>query len=146
MTEKTAMQIQRYTRTAMAFHWLIALLILANVAMIWIVGYLPDGMVRPVIDTHKSLGITVLGLAILRVLWRATHPVPPLPPSYSAWERLSAHAAHWVLYALVFCLPLSGWAQSTPPTRTIGMICSSVCTPPSHTCFMRWSWCMWSAR
>jgi cytochrome b561 len=84
MTEKTAMQIQRYTRTAMAFHWLIALVILANVAMIWIVGYLPDGMVRPVIDTHKSLGITVLGLAILRVLWRATHPAPPLPPSYSA--------------------------------------------------------------
>jgi cytochrome b561 len=113
MTRKTAMQIQRYTRTAMAFHWLIALLIFANLAMVWIVDYLPDGMVRPVIDAHKSFGITVLGLAIMRVLWRATHPAPPLPPSYSAWERWSAHAAHWVLYALIFCLPLSGWAHDS---------------------------------
>jgi len=113
MTGKTAMQIQRYTRTAMAFHWLIALLIFANVAMVWIVDYLPDGMVRPVIDTHKSLGIPVLGLAIMRVLWRATHPAPPLPPPYSAWERWSARAAHWVLYALIFCLPLSGWAHDS---------------------------------
>ena len=79
-TGKTDMRIQRYTRTAIAFHWLIALLIFANVAMIWIIDYLPDRMVRPVIDTHKSFGITVLGLAVIRVLWRATHPAPPLPP------------------------------------------------------------------
>jgi cytochrome b561 len=107
------MQIERYTRAAMAFHWLIALLIFANLALVWIVDDLPDGMVRPVIDAHKSFGITVLGLAIMRVLWRATHPAPPLPASYSAWERWSAHAAHWVLYVLIFCLPLSGWAHDS---------------------------------
>jgi cytochrome b561 len=52
----------------------------ANLAMVWIVDYLPDGVVRPVIDLHKSFGITILGLAIMRVLWRTTHPAPPLPP------------------------------------------------------------------
>jgi cytochrome b561 len=105
--------VARYTRTAMVFHWLIALLIFANVALVWIVDHLPDDMVRPVIDTHKSFGITVLGLAIMRVLWRATHPAPPLPPSYSGWERWSAHAAHGLLYVLIFCLPLSGWMHDS---------------------------------
>ncbi len=107
------MVIQRYTRTAMAFHWLIALLILTNVTLIWVVDALPEDWVRPVIDTHKSFGITVLGLAIMRVLWRATHPPPALPSSYPGWERWSAHAAHIVLYALIFCLPLSGWMHDS---------------------------------
>lgn len=107
------MVIEKYSRTAVALHWLIALLIFANVLLVWIVDHLPDDMVRPVIDTHKSFGITVLGLAIMRVLWRATHRAPPLPPSYPAWERFGAHAAHFVLYALIFCLPLSGWMHDS---------------------------------
>ncbi|WP_131113473.1 cytochrome b [Lichenihabitans psoromatis] len=105
--------IQRYTRTAMVFHWLVAALIAANVIMIWVVDSLPDTMARPVIDTHKSFGITVLGLAIMRVLWRATHAPPALPPGYPKWERWSAHAAHGVLYLLIFCLPLSGWMHDS---------------------------------
>ena len=105
--------IQRYTRTAMAFHWLIALMIVVNVVLVLTVDAMPEGWVRPVIDTHKSIGITVLGLAILRVLWRATHPAPPLPPSYGALERWGAHAAHGVLYLLIFAMPLSGWMHDS---------------------------------
>ena len=105
--------IQRYTPTAMVFHWLIALLMFANVLIMWVVDHLPDGMVRPAIDAHKSFGITVLGLAIMRVLWRATHPPPPLPATYPGWERWGAHAAHAMLYALIFCLPLSGWMHDS---------------------------------
>ena len=56
--------IQRYSRTAMVFHWLVAGLIFANVALMWVVDSLPDDWVRPTINTHKSIGITVLGLAI----------------------------------------------------------------------------------
>ena len=107
------MTIQRYTRTAMLFHWLIALLIFANVVLVWTVDDLPGTWVRPVIDTHKSFGITVLGLAVMRVLWRLTHPAPPLPPGYRRWERWSAHAIHGVLYGLIFCLPLSGWMHDS---------------------------------
>jgi cytochrome b561 len=103
----------RYTRPAMVLHWLVALLIALNVALIWSVNYLPDGWVRPAIDTHKSTGVTILGLAVMRVLWRIANPPPPLPPAYSRWERASAHAVHVALLLLLFGLPLSGWTQDS---------------------------------
>ena len=64
---------ESYSRTAIGLHWLIALLIICNVAMGLSADHLPDDWVRPVVDTHKSVGITVLGLAILRILWRFSH-------------------------------------------------------------------------
>lgn len=76
----------RYTRTAMWLHWLIALLIIINVTLALSADALPEGWVRPVIDTHKSIGITVLGLVLLRLLWRIAHRPPPLPPSYPRWK------------------------------------------------------------
>ncbi|RKP55899.1 cytochrome b [Pararobbsia silviterrae] len=103
----------RYTRPAIVLHWLIALGIIVNIALAWSADSLPDNWVRPVIDTHKSIGITVLGLAILRVLWRVTHRPPPLPAEFPAWERKSAHAAHILLYVLIFAMPLSGWLHDS---------------------------------
>lgn len=103
----------RYTRLAMVLHWLVALLIVLNVALIWSVNYLPEGWVRPAVDTHKSTGVTILGLAVMRVLWRFANPPPALPASYSRWERISAHAVHVALLLLLFGLPLSGWTQDS---------------------------------
>ena len=105
--------VNRYTRTAMLLHWLVALLIVANVTLAWTVDWFPEDMVRPVIDTHKSIGITVLGLALLRVLWRLSHRPPPLPRSYPRLERTGAHAAHLLLYALILGLPISGWIHDS---------------------------------
>ncbi len=109
----THVQIQRYTRIAIILHWIIALLIVTNVTIVWTVDLFPDSFTRPMIDTHKSIGITVLGLAIMRLLWRATHPAPPLPALYPPWERVSAHAAHAFLYFLIFAIPLSGWMHDS---------------------------------
>jgi cytochrome b561 len=94
-------------------HWLIAALIIGNLVLVWVIDLLPDDIVRPAIDTHKSLGLTVLGLAILRVLWRATHRPPALPRSYPTLERVGAHAAHALLYVLILGLPLSGWIHDS---------------------------------
>jgi cytochrome b561 len=102
-----------YTRLAMLLHWLIAILMIGNIALIWTANYLPDDSVRPFIDTHKSIGITVLGLAVLRLLWRAANPPPPMPETYRPIEKRAAHAAHWVLYVLMFAMPLSGWAHDS---------------------------------
>jgi cytochrome b561 len=104
---------RRYTRIAMMLHWLVAILIVCNVVLIWIVDLLPETKVRLAIDTHKSLGITVLGLVLLRILWRLGHPPPPLPAHYPAWEKRSAHGAHLVLYALILALPISGWMHDS---------------------------------
>jgi cytochrome b561 len=98
-----------YTRPAIVLHWLIALGIVANVALILSVDHLPDDWVRPAVDTHKSIGITVLGLALLRLLWRIGHRPPRLPGEYARWETVSAHAVHILLYVLMFWMPLSGW-------------------------------------
>ncbi len=103
----------RYTRTAMLLHWLVAVLITGNLVLIWVIGALPDDAVRPAIDLHKSIGITVLGLAILRLLWRFAHRPPALPRSYPRLERAGAHAAHVLLYGLIFGLPLSGWIHDS---------------------------------
>ncbi|HEV7232624.1 MAG TPA: cytochrome b/b6 domain-containing protein, partial [Sphingorhabdus sp.] len=79
----------------------------------WIVNLIPEGWVRPAIDTHKSLGITVLGLVLLHVLWRTANPPPPLPLAYAPWERKLAKAAHVTMYVLILALPLSGWMHDS---------------------------------
>lgn len=113
----------------MALHWLIAALIELNVALVYFVDHLPDDYVRPTIDTHKSIGITVLGLALLRLLWRYAHRPPALPQSYPAWERLGAGAAHVALYLLILAIPISGWMHDSAfkdaaiyPMRLFGLV------------------------
>lgn len=124
----------KYTRVAMVLHWVIALLILTNIALGLSAALLPPSLLsdtdaRFVIDTHKSIGITVLGLAVIRVWWRLTHRPPPLPNVFPGWERAAAHVAHIALYVLIFALPLSGWmhdsawsAAASHPMHLFGLI------------------------
>lgn len=119
----------RYTRTAMVLHWLVALLVIGNLVLVWTIGWFPGGMVRPAIDTHKSIGITVLGLALLRVLWRLSHAPPPLPEGYPRRERWTAHGVHLLLYGLILGLPISGWIHDSAfkdaaahPLRLFGLV------------------------
>jgi cytochrome b561 len=113
MNSIDTLNMARYTRTAAALHWLLALLLLANVALALSVDLLPDDWVRPAIDSHKSLGITALGLVLLRLLWRASHRPPPLPQDYAVWERRASQAAHALLYLVMLALPLSGWLHDS---------------------------------
>lgn len=97
----------RYSRGAIAFHWVIALLVILNLGL----GLFHDGLPRDwqVMPVHKAVGITVLVLTLGRIAWRVAHRPPPLPATLPAWERTTARAAHWLLYALLLILPLSGW-------------------------------------
>ena len=119
----------RYTRTAMVLHWLIALLIICNVVLGLTAESFPDSWVRSIVDTHKSIGITVLGLVLLRILWRVSHRPPPLPKAFPKWEHMAAHIAHFLLYLLMIGLPLSGWLHdsawkdaATHPMHLFGVI------------------------
>ena len=92
---------------AATLHWLIALAIIAMIGM----GYY---MVRAedydLYQTHKSLGLTILGLSLLRLVWRFIDPPPPLPATMPGWEKAAAHISHWAFDALMIGIPLSGWA------------------------------------
>jgi cytochrome b561 len=112
-TASSPAPVARYTGVAIALHWLIAVLIGANLLLIWWVDDWPKDWERPIIDLHKSIGLTVLGLVLLRILWRLGHPAPPLPETYSRWERIAAHAAHIGLYLLILAIPLSGWIHDS---------------------------------
>ncbi len=119
----------KYTRTAITLHWIIALLISINLVLVWLVDYWPEERVRLVIDTHKSIGITVLALAIVRLLWRYTHKPPALPGTYKHWEQRAAHWAHIALYGVMLLLPISGWLHdsawkdaATHPMQLFGLV------------------------
>jgi len=103
----------RYTKPAIILHWVIAVLMVLNVILGLSAENVRDEWVRPIVDTHKSIGITLLGLAILRLLWRATHEPPAMPQGYGRLERAAAHLAHWALYGVMFLLPLSGWMHDS---------------------------------
>ncbi len=103
----------RYTKLAIWLHWLVAIGIFVNIALAWTWPSVPDAQVRPLIDLHKSIGITVLGLAIMRLLWRFTHTPPALPTRYQRWEITTSHIAHWTLYLLIFTMPITGWLHDS---------------------------------
>jgi cytochrome b561 len=103
----------RYDAVAIAAHWLLALLIVANLSLGLYMHDLPLSPVRlRLFNWHKWAGITILALSALRLLWRLGHAPPPdaLMP---AWQRTAAHTVHRLLYALFFAVPLAGWGYSS---------------------------------
>ena len=113
MMNKVRVTMPRYTRVAAVLHWAMAILIVGNVGLALVVETLPEGWIRPGIDLHKSVGLTLLGLVVLRVLWRVAHPPPTLPANYPGWQKQVSHVAHMVLYGLMFVLPVSGWMHDS---------------------------------
>ena len=103
-----------YTRTSIALHWLIALLIFCAFPLGIYMADLPfsPGRLR-LYSYHKWLGVTVFLLAFVRVGWRLAHPAPPSPASMPAWQRIAATATHHLLYLLLFAVPISGWLMSS---------------------------------
>ncbi len=105
--------VERYTRPAIWLHWIIGVLMIGNIAIGFLHESFGEDNVRFMINTHKSVGITVLGLAIMRLLWRLTHRPPALPSTYQRWEKGASHAVHWLLYFLIFALPVTGWMHDS---------------------------------
>ena len=101
----------RYGQVAMAFHWIIALLLIANVALGLYMVDLPrsDPGKFMIVQTHKSIGLTVLVLSLLRLGWRLVNPVPRLPLNLHPGLKAFAHFTHYVFYFLIIVIPLSGW-------------------------------------
>jgi cytochrome b561 len=104
----------RYTPTAISLHWVMALMILSAFAL----GlYMTELQLSPtklkLYSWHKWLGVTIFLVAIARLLWRITHAVPRVPDSTPGWQRAAAAFTHWVIYALLIAIPISGWLMSS---------------------------------
>jgi cytochrome b561 len=115
-----------YTRTAIILHWVIALSIFGLLA----VGlYMEDLKASPekirLYLMHKSFGLTVLALVIVRIVWRLTHRPPELPPATPSWQRAAASISHFALYFLMLLMPVSGWLMNSAsgfPLKWFGMV------------------------
>ncbi len=105
---------QRYTRTAVLLHWLIAAMVSVQFCWGWWMQTIPKQPVGPRVDAfnlHKSVGLTLLALMLVRLGWRLAHRPPPLPPM-PAWQALAARATHGALYVALLVQPLTGYLGS----------------------------------
>ena len=120
----------KYTGVAIGLHWLIALLILGQIAGgIYMADLANSASKFELYQQHKSFGITILILSLFRLAWRFTHAVPPLPEGMKNWERLAARGTHIAFYILMIGIPIGGWAlvSASPfadsvPTYVFGIV------------------------
>ena len=104
----------RYTTVAVVLHWLIAVLLIGQIAFGWFLETVPRGspMRGFYVNLHKSTGITLAVLILARIVWRLLHSPPPLPSFMPAWERWGARWSHIALYVCMLGMPLSGYIAS----------------------------------
>jgi cytochrome b561 len=105
---------QRYTRTAMFLHWLTAILLLSQFAFGWYLGEIPRGVPERsyFVNLHKSTGMLLGLLILLRLVWRLLHKPPPLPDIVPGWQQRLAATSHFALYVCMLVMPLSGYIAS----------------------------------
>jgi cytochrome b561 len=109
-------------------HWTMAVLILAMLFIgIAMVSSLSD--YHLLVAIHKPLGILILLLVAIRLVNRLFHSPPPLPDGMPGPLRFAAHASHWLLYVLMFALPLVGWAMLSAAAYPI-VLAGSLHLPP----------------
>ena len=114
-TSRIAQPTARYTRVAIALHWLIGLAVLAQITF----GFLLDDLAprntparAGVINLHKSIGIVLFVLIAARLLWRLRHAPPAWPTSMPGWQHGAALWGHRALYACMVVVPLAGYIAS----------------------------------
>jgi cytochrome b561 len=110
----------RYSAVAQGFHWLVAILIVLQFTLGWTAEELPLGARKLArLDWHKSFGMTILMLAVLRLLWRLFNRPPELPSGMSTLEKKLARATHVLFYVLIFVMPLTGWMMSSAKNYSV---------------------------
>ena len=110
----------RYGAVAQALHWIIAALIVVQFVLANMEHHLPIGMHKlALLARHKSFGMTVLMLAIVRLAWRLFHKPPPLPAAMKSHEMALAKFTHVLFYLLLFAIPVTGWLMSSAKGYTV---------------------------
>lgn len=129
----------RYGAIAQLFHWVIVALVIVQFVLAEKAEELPRGAAKlATLAQHKSVGITILALAVLRLVWRWLGEVPAAPARTPRWQQLAAHAAHLLLYGLLIIIPLLGWLMSSArnfPVSWFGLVTLPDFIQPSESAF-----------
>jgi cytochrome b561 len=127
----------RYDGLAVALHWIVAAVVLVQYPLGWwmqTIAMQPPGPRAEVFNLHKSIGLTILAVMIVRVGWRLRH-APPALPAMARWQAWAAHSTHVLLYAILIGLPLAGYlgsAFSGYPVRFFGFTLPSWAPKNAH--------------
>ena len=113
-------ETEEYTRVAKALHWAIALIIVVQIPAGFIMHNMAFSDTKfTMYQLHKSFGLIVLMLSLVRLGWRLTHKPPAIPKDTKRWERIAARATHVGFYALIIGIPLTGWLMVSASTTGI---------------------------
>ncbi len=106
-----------YTPTAKLLHWLVASLVAVQFVLANLAERAEDAdyLVRELalFANHRSVGITILALIIIRLLWRWRNPPPPLPETVPQWQLMASRVSHYLLYGILLVMPISGWLMTS---------------------------------
>lgn len=103
-----------YSNTARWLHWLILALLIAQFIFAWAMPHIGrDTPVTTLISLHFTFGVIILAVVILRLGWRVTHGEPEPEDGLPPWQTVSARVMHWLLYALLFVIPILGWLNAS---------------------------------
>lgn len=109
----------KYSSVAMAFHWLIAILVIVNWRLVEAAHGVSKAEEAALVGNHKAIGITILVLTLCRLAWRLGHKAPPMPEGMAAWEKFLSRAVHVIFYVLLVGLPLGGWLAGSYASKDI---------------------------
>jgi cytochrome b561 len=109
----------RYSAVSLTLHWLIALMVVAQVLLIMAHDATEGPLSREFVQIHKSVGLTILVLTLVRIGWRLANPAIPLPDHMKRWQKILARVTHVGFYVMLLAMPLVGWAASSAGGREI---------------------------
>jgi cytochrome b561 len=113
MADETVV-VPAYTVAARVLHWITAVLVLTMIPLGVVIAYEWGGPAQDFLyNLHKSIGVTLFPIVLVRLIYRLGHPPPPLPDDIPAVQRLAAHATHWALYLLLLLQPTVGYIMTS---------------------------------
>ncbi len=102
-----------YGSVSRSFHWLMAILVIGMICVGWYMSSLsPSDYKWTVYGLHKSFGMLVLFLIVLRTIWRFSNRTPDFPISTPRYQKIAARLTHVCLYLFMFIMPISGMLMS----------------------------------
>jgi len=102
-----------YSGTAKTLHWLVVALLIAQFIVAWTMPEIRrDTPVSTLISLHFTIGIVILGVAVIRLLFRLVSGAPAPEAGIPGWQETSSQIVHWLLYLLLLVVPLLGWINA----------------------------------